>query len=472
MSGEDLRGPSTRLVGGITALVLLTCAGYFFLWRGAPSIRTDSGSYLAVAEDLSDLDLDAWPARAPLYPALILAVGGGSAEPGRLLFAVQLALHAAATLLLLALMRGCRVHAAWLVLVAVHQLLPSALLKTSFVLSETLSQLLVVLAVWGLNTAASEEVRGRWKLVVACVALAVAPLSHPVFRLLAPVLSVTLVALSGLGGRAQRRFLYAALGVLGTWMLVVPGWSAYVDGRFDSPGPVSTAERLLNKLGGVVESLPEDGDGFRKVLLEERDRRLLESRDHRVDGYVVRAWPRLVELSGGDERRAHARVRRAALHLLRLEPRAYARAVAASAIRFWEVRREPMPGFQGRIWGLANLLGGTLEALAWIGLAVGFGLLVVVVGTLPGGGAELLWGRMERRRRQLFLALAAVVLIYVFLVAVAVGTGVPRYRWPVHGLSIAAAAVALDTAFGFRSRLRRALARPETAPRAADREEA
>ena len=122
--------------------VLLFAAAFCFygaLWSKAPATQPDSGSYLRLAQDLSDFHIDRAQERTPGYPVLLLLTGS-SQSPNRGLFYVSLALHFASIWLLASVLWRAGLSGRKVTLFSLILLLPPFVEPAAYVLTETLAE--------------------------------------------------------------------------------------------------------------------------------------------------------------------------------------------------------------------------------------------------------------------------------------------------------------------------------------------
>src|SRR5262245_17917183 len=100
-AGQERAIVGLPLSSAIIYVLLFVIAfwSYTILWKNAPVMTPDSGSYLRTAQDLSDLHIDQIQERVPGYPVL-LVLTASSHSPNRTLFFVSLLLHFASIWLL------------------------------------------------------------------------------------------------------------------------------------------------------------------------------------------------------------------------------------------------------------------------------------------------------------------------------------------------------------------------------------
>src|SRR5213594_2637073 len=116
---------------------------YSALWRSAPIMTPDSGSYLRAAQDLSDFHVDQLQDRAPGYP-LRLLLAASSQSPNRTLFFVSLLLHFATIWLLATVLYRAGLREMLLSLFGLILLLPPYMEPAAYVLSENLTEAMLV----------------------------------------------------------------------------------------------------------------------------------------------------------------------------------------------------------------------------------------------------------------------------------------------------------------------------------------
>ncbi len=128
-------------------LLLITVGCFYFLvWDTVPIEVTDSGAYMRIAQDLQDLKLDKVHGRVPGY-ALLLWLTNSHEQPTRLLFFIQLFLHLVSVFLLTYLLNRLAVSRKIIGLFLFIALIPPSVVLTAYVLTEALTQFLIVMGV-------------------------------------------------------------------------------------------------------------------------------------------------------------------------------------------------------------------------------------------------------------------------------------------------------------------------------------
>src|SRR5262245_50863532 len=76
-AGQERAIAGLPLSSAIIYVILFVIAfwSYTILWKNAPVMTPDSGSYLRTAQDLSDFHMDQLPGRTPGYPLLLVLTG-------------------------------------------------------------------------------------------------------------------------------------------------------------------------------------------------------------------------------------------------------------------------------------------------------------------------------------------------------------------------------------------------------------
>jgi hypothetical protein len=305
------------LVPSALAVVL-----YLRVWPGAPVMAPDSAGYIAEAHNLASGD-QLRPFRPPGYPVLLLAVG-----ETRLLFQVQLLLQVATVYLACAALRSAGAGIALTLVVGLLGLLPPFVLRSTFVLTETLAQFCVVLAVACLQRFLVRGGAG-W-LALSSFALGYAALTRPTFLLVAVALGLLLVLLQ----TATRSFSFsprqAVLLMAGTGLLV-GGYAVVNEVRFGVTGTTGTLGRNLADLcPALYEGIPDPTT--RRLLVQERNDAYVHGRA--VEWAHYRAYDQLMrELHLKPEELdswLRAQLTQAILH----HPIQYLQAVGASVVRF------------------------------------------------------------------------------------------------------------------------------------------
>jgi hypothetical protein len=284
-----------------TALIFATlfAVGFWFygvVWTGAPFTVADSQGYIRVAQDLADFHVDELNLRTPGYPFLLVLTG-----TGRPLFYTSLALHFACIWLLSAVLYTMGLTRGWLVLLALLLLLPPYVDYAAYILTENLSEFLVVsvfssLVFWFL--------RGRRSvlLVLSGIVIACSGLTRPIYEPLALVVAGCLLMMRWVGGQkaiSYRDCVKAGMVLLTTSVLLIGGFSLmnYVKFNFFGIYPIAGLH-LSNRTIKILERLPDQYAAEREALIKARNAQLIEGDDHTGDAYFYRALPELRKITG------------------------------------------------------------------------------------------------------------------------------------------------------------------------------
>ena len=419
----------------LTLAVTLGLIGvYAFAWDGRPALEGDSQGYLDVALDLRDGSLDHLSPRPVGYPALLLATGS-AVNPGLALLVTQLALHAAAVLLMLFLLRRVGASRVAIGVFAVVAALPPFVEHAAFVLSESLAQLCVVSGVVGF---AAWLLGGRvgW-LVLAAGGVGLVPIVHPMGSLLWLVLAGSAgvaCVLAPPPSPLRRRTLAGGAALFLAAAFVTGTVAAHNAARFGYAGvSPSLGTRLAHKTVRVLELLPDEYAGTREVLIRHRDAALLDpTTGHLGLAYIFRAISDLERETGLTGPALSDYLVRLNLELIKRAPMDYGDEVLRSAIWFWAPGVTDRSGFgSGAVKAAFN---GVRAAII-----VAFGLTVVLLsGPVllsaasargPGGAIDLAAAEVWPRLLVAWIFLAAIA--YCCIVSITLTSAVYRLRIPV-----------------------------------------
>lgn len=383
-------------------------------WRGITRPMADTVTYRATALILRD----GWPTiteRGPGFPALLLATGS-SAGSTRLLFFVQLALHALAVVLVVDLARRADVGPRGRAVLALLLFAPAVLLRVVYEGTECLVALLVTLIAWMLLTPPRPGRRLAWGAALGGLCGAAA-LVRPNFALL----FVPVAVLAAVGRSPVRRPWATATAVVLPALVLVLGYSTLNAVRFDSFGMTPlTPYHLNSKTAPYVELLPERYEPARSVLIEERDAALVRGEQLAPDNYIWRARPRLEEVTGLHGRELDRYVMEMDLVLIANNPYAYLDTVEKATVNFAQMDSQPAILGPGRpvVW--------TEQALHRLLL----GAFLALVALVPG---LALAGRVPWRQLRVW-SVALVLSAYTLVSAVTTETGTARLRAPAEPL--------------------------------------
>ncbi len=425
--------------------VLLLLAGlaigaYVHFWPEAPFVRTDSPSYMAVARELAQGGLRQAQFRTPGYP-LLLAATGSTQEGTRTLFLVQLLLQAAAVLLMCAALRRAGASQGWTLVAGVVGMLPPYVQSSASVLTESLTQFCLVVAVVCLQRFLDGGA-GGW-LAAASFAFGYAALTRPTFLLAAPFLAVVLFPLTR--GSARREWsLSAAAGLVAGTIVLAGGYSFYSQVRFGQ-SPSTLGFNLANRCPELYEAIPDPVT--RRILVAARNDAYVNGRS--VPWSHFAAQERLVAELGIPPEQLERWYRRQFSRAILAHPVEYAEIVAGSFARFWFPAGGSLPLLSERtfrgLWYAVHFA--VVGVLALEAALFGAWWLCGRAGLPRDSRTDAAWG---------LWATCAGLILGNALVSCLLETGETRYRTSTELLLVLAAAVGIVAVRGLSHTLRAA----------------
>jgi len=413
-------------------LCLLALIAYGMVWRDAPVIAGDSPSYLAVARDLSDLQLERVHDRSPGYPLFLVGLGS-SERPTRVLFFATLLLHLGSIWLLGIVLFQAGAGERWLKLLCLGLILPPYAESSAYVMTETLAQFTLVVGFTALMFWISR--RRAWWLVLSGVALGYAALTRPAYQALAPALAVILCLIPLVTRpsftirdalRAGVGLAVIAVGMLGIYAVV----NGSATGYFGITPMLGF--NLSTRTVSVIERLPDEYADAREIMIRARDAQLVRSgSSHTGYSYIHEARPQLAELTGLDTPQLSAYTLRLNLLLIRAAPLQYLEEVAKAVGPYWFPSARELAIMSSRriqlLWVALHFAIVLIFALQFI-VMTGMGLHQITRWLI---GAELPRSAVER---DLFRAsayvIATVIVIYTMVLSCMVDVGDTRQRVP------------------------------------------
>jgi hypothetical protein len=406
--------------------------GYSAAWRDAPIIQGDSTQYLEVARDLADFRLDQLHDRAPGYP-LLLRITGSQNGPTRALFHTSLLLHFASIWLLALVLQSADLRRAWLLLFGCVLLLPSFVEPAALVMTENLTQFMVVVGVCSLAFALSRRSRGL--LAVSALAFAYGAITRPVYQALAPVLAGGLWVTAAFRTQIPltRRFMAEAGVALVTASLLLIGGVSWVNySRFGYFGisPL-LGFHLSTKTILVVERLPDEYATVREILIRHREAEFAKrGSTHSASQTIWEARSDLAGATGLSTPALSSYLTRMNLTLIRRAPLEYLEDVARSAATYWFPAAGPVANKE-------------LTTIRWLERAIHVALVGFLFLHLMVLGGWLVFGlsmrlarppasglvRISATAQQVVpYALAGIVVFYTMVVTCLIDIGEPRQR--------------------------------------------
>jgi hypothetical protein len=382
-------------------------------WRGTTRPMVDTLSYQSASRVITD----GWGSltdRTPGYPLLLWATGSQDGST-RVLFVVQLLLHASTVLLVVDLARRHGVGMRGRTVLAALLVAPPVMLRVVYEGTEGLSAWFVTVIAWLLLSTDSAR-RPVARALAVGVACGGATLVRPTFSLIWVPVAVLVAWPHG-----RRAGLRVGLAVAAPALLVAVGLTAYNGARFDSWGLTPLAPyHLSSRTSAYVEDLPDRYEPARSVLIAERDRALLRGEEVAPTNFIFRARPELQRVTGKQGPELDRYVLEMDLWLIAHHPFDYLDAVLRACVNYVPVDS------QGAILGWGR-------PAAWAMAATHLGLLALfaaVAAVVPG---LALAGRVSRRDRRL-LVVGALLSLYVAAVSTMVENGTARLRAPTEPL--------------------------------------
>jgi hypothetical protein len=436
--------PSVRVVLSVLGLFAIALVVYALVWRQAPVMTLDSPSYMRLARDIKHLTLSRLQERTPGFP-LFLILTGSENGPTRLLFYSSLLVHFATIGILAYLLDILAVPRLLTALFLVISLLPPYVEPAAYVMTETLSQFLIVVACVALVFWLARK-RNVFLVLFSAAAMSAA-FVRPTFQALAPFLAMCAVLcfVMRCTVRMSIRRLLISLGVA----VLIPMSSlaayAYVNYlKFEYFGTSSMGAFTASvKTVSFIEELPDQYADIRDILLKYRDTELLKPfSDHTAQMTAWRAVGELRRHYGNNERTVVTRLADADWYLIKHKPMSYLIECMKSLAVYW-LPNEVL---------LSNGGSGILRAIwAVLQLAV-IGFFILQGAAVCGFG--LIWlsllaakrSSLPRLNRRLQLSVCAYVMgsgliAYTAAISCFLGTGIPRLRTPSELLIIATSVI-------------------------------
>ncbi len=274
-----------RVIAGLPAMtaimfiVLFVVAFYAYsvLWRSAPLHGGDTTSYLEVAQDIKDFSVDQPHFRTVGYP-ILMVLTGSTVDGTKLLFFVQLLMNLASIWLLACILYAAGVSTLLVRLFGLVLLLPPYMESAAYVLTEALTQLLLVIGLAGI--AFWYQNRNTKWLVASAVAIAYSAITRPANQILAFAMVACLFAMPSLvhHARVTRRDVKKASMILASATIALVGaYSLMNFAKFHYAGiTYSLGYNLGTRTVRVLERLPDEYAPVRDAMIRIRDAQLVE----------------------------------------------------------------------------------------------------------------------------------------------------------------------------------------------------
>jgi len=429
-----LAGLSVRtalIYGGLFAVAFWL---YSTLWPNAPVTQADSGSYLRLAQDLSDFHIDLAQERTPGYPVLLLLTGS-TQSPQRVLFFVSLLLHFASIWLLASVLYRAGLSETKLTFFSLILLLPPFVEPAAYVLTETLTEATLAMAFvslvfWHLNK------RTIW-ILISAASIGYAAITRPTYQVLAFAVAAWLVTACFLRLKFPgdwRNVVRGSLIVIFGSILIVGGYAYFNYRNFGYFGiTYKLGISLTQKTVHVIERLPDEYAAIREVLIRGRNSNLLASRGTEL-GYIEAIRPELIQVTGLSEPELAKYLLKLNLLLIRKAPLNYLQDVVLAFGHYWFPMTTELANFNSRLlqtlWAVMHfILIGVFAAnlLLLLGAAIFLKMCNIFVAQLD----KINIGATRSIDFQEFVyGLAGTIVFYTAAISCFIDVGDPRHRVP------------------------------------------
>ncbi len=298
----------------------------------APVHYADSGSYLRLADAVSDWNLDGYDGTRVIgYPAFLALLG----KDPQVVWIVQMILGVGISLFVFWITWQLTKNAIVSFLVGMfYNLLAGMVFFESNLLTETLTAFFILAGV--LLFVTYRSISTGWKMILLAlatgVALSLAGLVRPLFFFL-PVWFLIFIWISQPGSIKEKLPALVAY-VIGP-ILLLGGWLAYMRGAFHTISPSAmTGYNMVQHTGGFFELLPDEYAPIRDTYIKYRDTQIAE-RGSQVNT-IWGAIPELQEVSGLGFYDLSREMQRLSWQLIVDHPDRYLQNVVKGWFNFWK----------------------------------------------------------------------------------------------------------------------------------------
>ena len=443
-------GQNIRIVAGLPFRVALVYASLFavafwfysVLWTSAPVMTPDSTSYLRAAQDISDYHIDQLQERAPGYPVL-LVLTGSSRSPTRGLFFVSLLLHFLAIWLLASVLYRAGLKEIMLTVFCLLLLLPPYVEPAAYVMSENLTEVMLVsafvgLVFWWLT-------KRTISILLSALAIGCAALTRPTYQVLALAMAGYLFTGGFLFHWIRVKWRDVVRGslilILGS-VVTVGGCVLFNYQNFGYLGVTPKFGLTLNtKTWRFLERLPAEDAAIRDVLIKARNAKLLEEGGlHEGSMSIWDAVPELTNMTGLQFSQLSDYMLHKNLFLIKRAPLQYLLDVVWAFGLYWFPSSGELANLNSQpvqlLWAVIHfcLIGAFAFNLILLVGAATYIKTCKTFRTLTNSVPISAFGLMQL---QTFMyGLAGLIVIYTAAISCLIEVGVPRYRVPTDGLIV------------------------------------
>jgi hypothetical protein len=384
---------------------LAVAGAYSVIWRTAPFHGTDTADYQDAARAIA-AGADTPQPRTPGFPLFLLLTG-----TGRWFFLISIGLHLAGVAFLTAVLRSMDVSQRLRLIFAAVAILPPFIQKDAYLLTEGLTEFLLIAGFAGLWLAWESKYAAAW----SGLALALAAITRPQNELLPLLLGALMVAYLGL-----RRAWRQAFALVLPSLVLVGGLTIHNQVKFGYAGlTYLLGHHLGTRTVTLYDKIPDPQ--VRDIMVSTRNDAYVHRNPYWTTWYTRQDLMRAKGLSPVPLARFMEKIH---VHLILTHPLAYVEEVARAFCHFWspdlpeQANRSAMVQLVSMGTQVLLCAAFWLAMVLWAGLSMGR-LFLAIPEWLPG------------RKVQFLYAAALVSVLYTALLSTALDIGEPRYRGPV-----------------------------------------
>jgi hypothetical protein len=414
---------------------------YSLFWVQAPILTADSRGYLKAAQDMADFHIDQLQERTPGYP-LLLVLTSSSQSPKRTLFFISLLLHFASIWLLAMVLYRAGLMEMPLLLFGSILLLPPFVEPAAYVLSESLTEFMLVVSFVSLVFWCFAKKR-TW-ILLSALAMGCAALTRPTYQILAFVVAGYFFIMRSLLSWIDtqwRDVTKASLVVICGSVLTVGG---YILLNYYSFGYLGLTPKLgltlSQKTLRVIERLPDEHAEVRELLIKFRNAELLTGDAHTGADYIWYAIPELTKMTGFSYTELSEYMLQLNWLLIKQAPLNYLQESVWAFCSYWFPSSGQLANFDSRgvqlLWALGHfiIIGGF--ACTLVLLAGGATYIRSCKRILNRADARIV-NRLNQIKVQGFIyGLGAVIIFYTAAISCLIEVGTARYRVPTDSLIV------------------------------------
>lgn len=313
-------------------IILLACSIlYFAVWQDSLVTAEDSRGYFRPASDLVDGSLEEFHFRTLGYPVLLLLTGSVS-EPTLSLFVVQLLMYMLSVYMVSKILIQLHVQQTFILFFVILAMLPPSVEYTSYALPEVATMFFLTISFYAIFKSLSKN--NFWWGLGSGFALGIGAIIRPDYQFLGIFISIiAMLFLLMLKLWPIWKKVFLPLLISSSFCLIAyMGFNLIRFQKFTMA--YFSGFTMTAKTVNMLEDIPDNYAEIREILIDARNKELVNGKSHSAVNYIYEASGDLQKLTGLDMPQLASLINKININLIYRNPLQYLVSVGTAMANF------------------------------------------------------------------------------------------------------------------------------------------